>query len=231
MQIRPGRGAASGAALLLFLALATGCAVWFPRAGPADYREEGLASWYGTDFHGRRTASGERYNMYSMTAAHRTLPLGTKVLVTQRVTGRRIRVRINDRGPFVSGRIIDLSYAAARKLGSAETGVAPVIVEAFLPAVAPVATPSRSPASPTGPRAPGGTFSIQLGSFASRANADQLRDRFLQEFGEVRVMVFEDNRGTWHRVRAGRYATEDQANRVAQDWEARGFPVFAVRED
>ncbi|HEY6001132.1 MAG TPA: septal ring lytic transglycosylase RlpA family protein, partial [bacterium] len=121
------------------LALACGCAGAPRGGGQPNWSEAGLASWYGADFHGRRTANGERYNMYAMTAAHKTLPLGTTVTVTHRGSGRRIRVRVNDRGPFVAGRVIDLSLAAARALGSAGDGVAPVLLEARLPAGAFVA--------------------------------------------------------------------------------------------
>jgi rare lipoprotein A len=98
-----------------------------PAPAPDPGRSQtGIASWYGKKFHGRRTASGERYDMHAMTAAHRTLPFGTRVEVTDLETGRSVRVRINDRGPFVQGRIIDLSYAAARKLGMVERGLARV---------------------------------------------------------------------------------------------------------
>ncbi len=100
-----------------------------PEAAVPGAREKGLASWYGRPYHGRRTASGEVYDMYEMTAAHRTLPFGTKVQVTRRDDGRSVRVRINDRGPFIKGRIIDLSYAAARKIGLDIDGVAPVVLE------------------------------------------------------------------------------------------------------
>jgi len=136
-------------------ALAASCAGPGTRGGSPNWREQGLASWYGADFHGRRTANGERYNMYAMTAAHKTLPLGTPVVVTNRETGRRIRVRVNDRGPFVAGRIIDLSLAAARALGSAEAGVVPVTVEADLPASAFASAPAAAvPAHPPVPPAP-----------------------------------------------------------------------------
>jgi rare lipoprotein A len=87
------------------------------------YSHEGIASWYGRKFHGKRTASGERFDMYALTAAHRTLPFGSIVQVTDLENGGSVRVRINDRGPFKSGRIIDLSYAAARKLRMVKRGV------------------------------------------------------------------------------------------------------------
>jgi len=93
------------------------------------WQEEGIASWYGKKYHGRRTSSGERYDMHGMTAAHRTLPFGTVVRVTNLRNGRTVRVTINDRGPFVDGRIIDLSYRAATELDMVRDGVAPVIVE------------------------------------------------------------------------------------------------------
>jgi len=91
--------------------------------------EKGQASWYGKKFHGKKTASGERFNMYGYTAAHKTLPFGTKVRVTNLDNGKKVVVRINDRGPFVKGRVIDLSYAAAKKIGMLKKGVVPVKVE------------------------------------------------------------------------------------------------------
>jgi rare lipoprotein A len=96
-----------------------------------NYEEQGLASWYGRDFQRKRTTSGERYNMYGMTAAHKTLPLSTYVLVTNLFNGKHVVVRVNDRGPFVSNRVIDLSYAAAKKLGMVGMGTARVDVKAI----------------------------------------------------------------------------------------------------
>lgn len=120
------------APVLLLLVVAAGCAARrAPSRVPAPepgWVERGEASWYGSKYHGRRTASGERYDMYAMTAAHPTLPFGTIVEVTNLRNGRRVRVRINDRGPFRKGRIIDLSYASARKLGMVRDGVVPVSV-------------------------------------------------------------------------------------------------------
>jgi len=127
---------ACGLGLLL---LAAGCAPTGPaarRAAPAPQpgaEERGLASWYGHPHHGRRTASGEIFDMHALTAAHRTLPMGTRVLVIHAETGRSVEVRINDRGPFRDGRIIDLSYAAARRLGVVGAGVVPVRVRVIAP--------------------------------------------------------------------------------------------------
>lgn len=107
---------------------------WYRPLSPRKkYREKGTASWYGRKFHGHKTANGERYNMYAMTAAHRTLPLPSYVRVSNRKNGRSIIVRVNDRGPFKKNRIIDLSYAAAKKLGVIATGTAPVTVELIKP--------------------------------------------------------------------------------------------------
>jgi len=96
---------------------------------PVGYVEEGVASWYGQRFHGKRTASGERFDMYAFTAAHRTLPFGSIVRVVRTDTGGSVYVRINDRGPFVKKRILDLSYAAARQLGIIHSGTAPIHIE------------------------------------------------------------------------------------------------------
>jgi rare lipoprotein A len=228
--------------------LAGGCAGPPSRGGPPNWRESGLASWYGADFHGRRTANGERYNMYAMTAAHKTLPLGIQVLVTHRESGRRIRVRVNDRGPFVAGRIIDLSFGAARALGSVEAGVVPVIVEADLPSSAFAAAPApAAPSAPfaagasspatSGPRAPSsppplrGAFAVQIGSFTVEANARQLAARLPVQPGAARVQFFEDNRGAWWRVRIAGYASELEAMTAAAAFEELGLVGYVVRED
>ena len=223
--------------------LVAGCAGPQGRGGASNWRELGLASWYGADFHGRRTANGERYNMYAMTAAHKTLPLGTQVIVINRETGRRIRVRVNDRGPFVAGRIIDLSLAAARALGSAEAGVVPVTLEATLPdsafAVASAASnpPSASGTTPPTGRGAGpppplrGTFAVQVGAFAVESNARGLAARLPSPPGAVRVLPFDDNRGTWWRVRVGGYESELEAGTAAAAFEESGLAGFVVRED
>ena len=215
--------------------LVVGCAG--PQAGPKagagepNWREQGLASWYGKDFHGRRTANGEIYDMYAMTAAHKTLPLGTEVVVINGVNGRRIRVRVNDRGPFVAGRIIDLSLAAARALGSAEAGVVPVTLEAVLPPSAfAAATASNTDQRPASPPLRG-TFAVQIGAFTVQNNASGLAARLPVPTGAAKVVRFEDNRGTWWRVRVGGYGSELDARTAAAAFEEIGLPGFVVRED
>ena len=217
--------------LVWMLALALGCA-GARRGGAPNWREEGLASWYGADFHGRRTANGERYNMYAMTAAHKTLPLGTDVTVTHRQSGRRVRVRINDRGPFVAGRVIDLSLAAAKALGSAEAGVVPVLLEAALPGSA--FAPARPPAAPGAALAAPplrGAFAVQVGAFTVEANARRLAARLGGSFRAVHVVEFRDNRAVWWRVRVGGYGDEEEATTAATALAEQGLAGFVVRED
>lgn len=133
---------------LMLLFTVTGCATArtgsVPRPRPGDFEQTGQASWYGRQHHGKRTASGETYDMHKLTAAHRTLPFGTRVLVTHLETGRSVEVRINDRGPFVATRVLDLSYAAARRLGAVGDGVIPVGLK-ILAGSASGDSPERSP--------------------------------------------------------------------------------------
>src|SRR5262249_5165648 len=157
------RRALAGLALLGLAACAAPLAVTPPRPVALGSEPEGLASWYGHPYHGRRTASGEIYDMNDLTAAHPTMPLGVRVAVTNLDNGRTAEVRINDRGPFVDGRILDLSYAAARVLGADRAGVFPVRI--------------RVVALPGSVDTPAGTgFTVQVGAFASRAAAASLRD-------------------------------------------------------
>jgi len=145
-------------------------------ASSRGYVERGIASWYGKKFHGHRTSSGETFDMYAMTAAHKTLPLPSYVSVTNLKNGRRVVVRVNDRGPFHPNRIIDLSYAAARKLGIAGHGTALVEVRALEPG-RPAA--QQATATPPAPRPAGAQYRLflQVGAFVSRHNAEQLQAR------------------------------------------------------
>jgi rare lipoprotein A len=162
------------------------------------FRQRGVASWYGRRFHGQKTSSGEVYDMYAMTAAHPTLPIPSYVRVTLVANGRTVVVRINDRGPFLHGRVIDLSYAAAYRLGYITQGSALVEVEAIVPGAAPpVQVASMAPdaqARPEPPFAgappvpvaaePGGIF-VQLGAFSAWDNAESFRQRVAARFGAV----------------------------------------------
>lgn len=157
---------------------------YYVMASSAGYRERGIASWYGTKFHGRKTSSGEPYDMYDMTAAHKTLPLPTYVRVTNLKNGRSTVVKVNDRGPFHSNRLIDLSYAAATKLGILGAGTGLVEVEAIdtrqpAPRLA-AAPPETVPGSsiPVPRQADDATrLYLQLGAFSQRENAERMIDR------------------------------------------------------
>ena len=156
-----------------------------PMISAEGFVETGIASWYGEKFHGRPTALGETYNMYAMTAAHKTLPLPTRVRVTNLENGRSAELRVNDRGPFVKGRVIDLSYSAARELGVWRRGTARVRVEALEPGG------SREPA-----RAAGSHAYLQAGAFAYRDNAAKLHSR-VRESGISGVYVRRKSNGVY----------------------------------
>jgi rare lipoprotein A len=166
------------------------------------YKERGVASWYGPDFHTRSTSSGEPYDMYAMTAAHKTLPIPAYARVTNLSNGRSVVVRINDRGPFVDNRIIDLSYTAAHKLDMTRAGTAFVEVEVITPgSIAEAARGIAPPALPD-PMAPPRLY-LQAGAFGVAANATQLAER-LRAAGVASVLIREpDAAVSLYRVRVG----------------------------
>src|SRR5262245_60323849 len=156
--------------VLLILAIA-GCSL--TRSKPAiqparGATQEGVASWYGPGFHGNKTSSGEVYDQFDLTAAHRTLPLGSRVAVTHLATGRTVEVRINDRGPFVDDRIIDLSYAAARQLGLVGPGTGRVRLDV-------ISTPGTTFQTMA-------LFAVQVGAFTDQGNAERLRSQLEGRF-------------------------------------------------
>lgn len=172
------------------------------------YRARGNASWYGTKFHGRRTSSGETYDMYAMTAAHRELPLPTYVQVTNLNNGRQIIVRVNDRGPFHANRIIDLSYSAATKLGFIEHGTAPVEVVAIDPHAWRGRRLAGTGATNAG-AADAGLY-LQIGAFASRGNAERLRERLTGDFSSVHIHEGSSNASPVYRVRIGPFRSAQE---------------------
>ncbi|HET9651430.1 MAG TPA: septal ring lytic transglycosylase RlpA family protein [Usitatibacter sp.] len=186
------------------------------------YRERGLASWYGRKFHGQKTSSGEPYDMFAMTAAHKTLPIPSYAKVTNVENGKSVVVRINDRGPFHSNRIIDLSYAAAKKLGILGKGSAMVEVErvfAGMPAQPPVEakTPAATPASPeasaiVSPMVAKETSGLwlQLGAFGSPEGAEQFRERVARELSITQPLQVSTRDGLT-RVRLGPFRTIQEA--------------------
>lgn len=196
---------------------------WYqPLPHAKGFKQRGLASWYGKKFHGRKTSSGEIYNMYEMSAAHKTLPLGTFVRVTNLENGNTIDVRINDRGPFVRGRIIDLSYQAAKKMGIVGPGTAPVEVVAL--GMAPRGTGTQTAVKPYVPiDYEKGTFSIQVGSFLERENAERLREKLGKKYKNAHIMTFFDGGQSFYRVRVGRCTTLSDAIRYEQIMIDHGF--------
>jgi rare lipoprotein A len=207
---------------------------YVPATTLRPYRERGIASWYGRRFHGEKTSTGETYDMYAMTAAHPTLPLPSYAKVTNMATGKSVVVRVNDRGPFLHGRVIDLSYAAAERIGVAQKGSGEVEVEAILPsgtpplaAAAPLpplaasaATVARGPpaaenAAPV-PVAPlDGGFVVQLGAFANFANAQNFVARLANQIGPIGVEANVRQVNGLFRVFAGPYPTREEARRTA----------------
>jgi rare lipoprotein A len=180
--------------------------------------QTGVASWYGSDFHGKNTSNGERYDMYAMTAAHKTLPLGVYVRVRNMDNGRETVVRVNDRGPFVKGRIIDLSYAAAKQIGVDIIGTATVRIEAL------------------GYRETGtdqytalvnydaGDYTVQVGSFKEYNNAQRLSEEMKRRYGFSEIHMTNVNGDTFYRVYAGKYSTLGVAERAEKEFSEHGYP-------
>ena len=164
---------------------------YVPLKSADGYVEQGIASWYGPDFHGELTSTRETYDMYQMTAAHKTLPLPTWVEVTNLENGRKARLRVNDRGPFKNDRIIDLSYAAALKLDVVRNGTARVEVRAVQGPAAPPVRMAAAPAGATAGTAAPPAMYLQVAAFGQRENADRMRQRLEPAVGTP-VRVFED---------------------------------------
>lgn len=191
----------------------------------SGYVKRGIASWYGTKFHGRKTSSGEIYDMYKMTAAHTTLPLPTYARVTNLENGRSVIVRINDRGPFHQNRLIDLSYVAAKKLGIVAKGTGLVEVRSVSPAERRKSKKSRTapPAAEPATTLAQNAIYIQVGAFASQYNAQQL----LNELSNVvspsllRIALHTDNQ--LHRVRVGPISDVREADRLADLLSQNGY--------
>lgn len=174
---------------------------YYPLLTAEGFREEGVASWYGKDFHGKKTANGERYDMYGMTAAHKLLPFNTQVRVTNKRNGKSIVVRINDRGPFVSNRVIDLTRTGAEKIEMIAQGTAPVIIE----------TMGAVPGLQDGDLR--GSFYVQVGAFANESNARRLVEKLRREGGARSVYV--DEISLW-RVQVGPFVSLHEAEKASE---------------
>ncbi|MCU0589501.1 MAG: septal ring lytic transglycosylase RlpA family protein [Syntrophobacteraceae bacterium] len=196
---------------------------YYPIPSAAGYVEEGLASWYGADFHGKPTSCGEPYDMWAMTAAHKTLPLGTHVKVTSLQTGNSIIVRVNDRGPFVSGRIIDLSCRASQELGSFKTGLARVRVEAVQVATQQLVGRSTYWKVDPVPSFRYGSFTIQVGAFREQQNALRLKSQMAQGYSPIQVSPSAYGGTTLYRVQVGAYQDLVLAQQELERLRNRGF--------
>ena len=203
--------------------------IWYYPQEDYDYREVGIASWYGPDFHNGMTANGEKYDMYALTAAHRTLPLPSIVKVTNLENGKSVVVRVNDRGPFVNNRIIDVSKTAAEILGFDAQGTAKVRVEVMKDESkklkkeilknggkvvgGPIYTPQTTSV---------GNYYVQAGAFSNPENAQRMRER-LASYGSVVVSEKQTAKGVLYRVRLGPYANGNDAVAAMDRLGAAGF--------
>jgi rare lipoprotein A len=192
------------------------------------FTQEGVASWYGKDFHGKKTSNGEIYDMHAMTAAHKTLPLGVFVKVRNKENGQETLVRVNDRGPFVKNRIIDLSYAAAKKLGVDIKGTAPVRIEAL--------GYRASGASGENYKEPetydSGNYSVQVGAFKDQQNAKRLSEDMKKFHGYSEVKTATVNGELYYRVQVGKYTSLKAAEDAEGSFSDHGYPgSFVVSLD
>ena len=210
---------------------------YVPETSLKPYKQRGIASWYGKKFHGQKTSIGETYDMFAMTAAHPTLALPSYVRVTSVSSGKSVIVRVNDRGPFLSNRVIDLSYAAAHRLSYINSGSTQVDVEAILPGeptgisytqIKPptpneerdeiellAMRPDASPAATTAAAPPSGIY-LQLGAFSSNDNAESLRAHLARELEWLTESIYVIPGDKLFRVQLGPYASRNDAEKVAE---------------
>jgi rare lipoprotein A len=199
---------------------------YVPATSLRPYRERGFASWYGRRFHNQRTSTGEIYDMYAMTAAHPTLPLPSYARVTYLASGKSVVVRVNDRGPFHPGRVIDLSYAAAYRIGIAQRGSGEVEVVSLLPGDAPqtaaavplppLAASEAVAAAPMPVGEEGGGYVVQLAAFANNANAQAFLGHVANQIASLGVEAKVHETGGLFRVAVGPYPTHVEATRMGE---------------
>jgi rare lipoprotein A len=184
-----------------------------PSVVPLVEETTGYASWYGHPYHGRRTSNGETYDMNTMTAAHRTLPFDTVVKVNNLSNGKTVTVRINDRGPFVKDRIIDLSYIAAKQIDMVGPGTARVNLEILK------SVPNPFP------------LAIQVASFKEEVNAKKLQTDLKERFGSVALQEYDSSDGTFFRVLVGKFKDLQEAQAVLKTLRQENLDGFMVRLD
>ena len=200
---------------LLCLVFLTSCALFGrgSRGWEDPSGEVGLASWYGHPYHGRRTSSGEIYDMHQLTAAHREIPLGSWVEVTNLNNSRSLTIRVNDRGPFVDGRIIDLSYASAALLGVTGPGVVPVRVRL-----------AQAPQDGTSPA----WYSVQVASFTAEANALTMKAELEQKVSGVHLVKALIGGEVYYRIRVGQFVSRAEAKTAAERLASLGYRVLIM---
>jgi rare lipoprotein A len=218
------------AILIVFILLLTACgkkarvAIAAPRTVAATGELEGLASYYAEPYNGRRTASGEIFDSYhAMTAAHRTLPFNTMVRVTNKANGEAITVRINDRGPFVDGRVIDLSFAAASKIDLVRSGLVPVKLTVLKKGSETKVEEDKKRSTSSQP-----LYAVQVGAFESESAAEALRRELDGRYSDVSIQTFSGDK-TLYRVRVGRAPTILAAEQLAARLREEHFASFVVR--
>lgn len=215
--------------LVVFLSLITACGGARYNAH-YDARERtgyAVASWYGPGFHGKLTASGEIYDMYSLTCAHKSLPFGTKLKITNVSSGMSVDVTVNDRGPFVSGRDIDLSYSAAKAIGLIGSGTGKVKVE-YLGRDSGYIKQVRFSKPPTAEEGP---YTIQVGSFKDEENASRLKDALELKYKGIYITTSEIDGQKYYRVRVGNFQTKHRALRNAQVLAEEGYSILITHYD
>lgn len=203
------------AVLLLIVILLQGCGITRVSHKKGQLVGEGIASWYGPNFHGQQTANGETYDMDKLTAAHRTLPFNTRVRVVNQDNNQSVVVRINDRGPYAKGRIIDLSRKAAHKIDMISTGTAPVRLYVVGEGDSPVQSGSAAYSG-------GGKFTLQVGSFKEKGSADAVA----KELDDAYVRKTQSNGRTVYRVYYGKFSDSDEASSAKRKLRRKGYQCF-----
>lgn len=200
--------------LLLFISIAILSSCARITHFPSGSAQTGLASWYGDDFHGKITSCKEIYDMYALTAAHKSLPFQSYVKVTNLNNGKDVTVRINDRGPFIEGRIIDLSYTAANRLKMVEDGVVPVRIEVL---------------SDRSPKKSSQKVFVLVGSFLVKNNAETLKKKLQRSFRNVKISPHKNSNQTYHRViiKTKSFA---EARKIVKDLYKNGFSPLLMEE-
>jgi len=208
---------------ICLLSLLTSCATAhyesFPKAGPIETKYI-IASWYGSDFHGKPTSSGEPFNMYAKTCAHREYPFGTRLKVTNISNDKSVECTVNDRGPFIAGRDLDLSYVCAKEIGLIGTGTGKVRIDSIGRDTGYIKEVRYSSSGNKGP------FTIQVGSYKELSNATRMKTALEFKYSKVYVTTAEINNITYHRVRIGKFNTKDDAYSLAKTLADEGYSIL-----